>query len=150
MVRAIVMQTLHRMDRLSPLPLTGSSKKSPTTVPLNLQPGEWVRIRSRSEIAQTLTDKGANRGLYFDREMMALCGRTFQVRARVTKIIDEKTGQMIEMTSDCLKLEGAVCSGELSTGRWFCPRDIPSYWRECWLERIDPPAAATRVTVAAR
>jgi hypothetical protein len=32
-----------------------------------------------------------------------------------------------------------VCSGEWSTQRWFCPRAIYPYWRECWLERVQPP-----------
>ena len=72
-----------------------------------------------------LTDKGANRGLWFDREMMAFCGKVFRVHARVTQIIDERTGEMISLTSDCIMLENGVCSGELSTGRWFCPvRDL--------------------------
>ena len=72
--------------------------------------------------------------------MLARCGDVFQVRRRIERLIDERTGAMIELKSDCISLEGGVCSGELSTGRWFCPREIYSYWRECWLERVDPPA----------
>ena len=31
---------------------------------------------------------------------------------------------MLKIPKDCIILEGAVCSGERSTGRWFCPREI--------------------------
>jgi hypothetical protein len=51
----------------------------------------------------------------------------------VERIIDERTGQMIEISSDCLILDGVVCSGEHSSGHWFCPRAIYPYWREAWL-----------------
>jgi hypothetical protein len=40
--------------------------------------------------------------------------------------------------SDCVTLEGVVCSGERSLRRWFCPRAIYPYWRECWLRRVEP------------
>jgi hypothetical protein len=141
MSRAAVMQPLHRLRWLPSPPLKGPSSKSPSTTPLGLQPGEWVRVKSPDEIRETLTDRGANRGLWFDREMLAFAGRVFRVRARITRIIDERTGAMIELTSDCIALEDVVCSGELSTGRFFCPREIYSYWRECWLERVDAPIA---------
>jgi hypothetical protein len=141
MSRAAVMQPLHRLRWLPMPPLKGPSSKSPSTPPLGLQPGEWVRVKSPDQIRETLTDRGANRGLWFDREMLAFAGKVFRVRARITRIIDERSGAMIELTSDCIVLEDVVCSGELSTGRFFCPRAIYSYWRECWLERVDVPVA---------
>ena len=66
------------------------------------------------------------------------CGQVFQVRQRITRLIDERTGQMIHLSSDCVTLDGAVCSGRNSLGRWFCPRAIFPYWREGWLERVVP------------
>ena len=144
MSRAAVVQPLHRLNLLPMPPIKGTSAKSPQPPPLDLQPGEWVRVKSRAEIQQMLTDKGTNRGLWFDREMMAFCGQVLQVRGRVDRIIEEPTGKMIELTTDCIKLEKGWCSGEYSTGRWFCPREIYSYFRECWLERVDgPPPSAT-------
>jgi hypothetical protein len=145
MSRAAVMQPAQRLSLLPSPPLKGPAARSPKAELLDLQPGEWVRVKSRDEIQRTLTDKGTNRGLWFDREMMALCGKVFRVRGRVARIIDEPTGKMIELTSDCIKLEGGVCSGERSVGRWFCPREIYSYFRECWLERVDAPVGATEV-----
>jgi hypothetical protein len=45
---------------------------------------------------------------------------------------------MIELKkAGCVTLEGVVCSGQRSLRRWFCPRQIYSYWRECWLRRVE-------------
>ena len=104
---------------------------------LELQPGDVVQVRRPSEIAATLDKDGLNRGLSFDREMLPYCGRTFWVKDRVRRIIDDKTGRMLNLPKDCLILDGAVCSGERSTGRWFCPRQIYPYWREAWLRRVE-------------
>jgi len=140
MGRAIVYETRNKAGRLPNPPLRGSSASSPQLPTLGLQPGDWVRVKSAAEIEVTLNDKGKNRGLWFDREMMPFCGQLFQVRRRVNRLVDETSGALIELTSDCVTLDGAVCSGELSTGRWMCPRAIYPYWREGWLERVDGPS----------
>jgi hypothetical protein len=105
--------------------------------PLDLRPGDVVRVKSKREIAPFVDETGGNRGLSFDWEMVPHCGRTYRVQDRVQRIIDENTGRMIEMKRDCLILEGVACSGDLSDGRWFCPRAIYPYWREAWLERVE-------------
>ena len=108
---------------------------APKTAPLGLKPGDRVRVKPREQIAKTLNERGFNRGLWFDREMLPFCGGSFQVRRRITQFINEATGEMIKLKSDCLTLDGVVCSGEYSSSRWFCPRAIHPYWRESWLER---------------
>ncbi len=105
--------------------------------PVGLRPGELVRIRSKEEIAQTLTPESKNRGLWFDREMLVYCGKTARVQAKVERFVNEKTGRLVELASDCYILEGVICTSDQSDGRWFCPREIYSWWRECWLERLD-------------
>jgi hypothetical protein len=105
---------------------------------LDLEPGELVRIKSKAEIEATLDAKGLNRGLSFDPEEMApYCGRVVRVRASVTKIIDEMTGEMRHMKQPCITLEGVVCQSSYARCRLNCPRAIPSYWRELWLERVE-------------
>jgi hypothetical protein len=101
-------------------------------------------VRSKEQILATLLPTGTNRGMWFDREMAPFCGRKFRVEQRITRFIDDikHTGRMVELRTDAVTLEGVVCSGELSTLRWFCPRQITPYWRECWLERTDPPVNA--------
>jgi hypothetical protein len=140
MARALAMEVAHRLGLLKALPLHGPGSKAPATEPLDLQPGELVEVRSPAEIEATLDDRGFNRGLSFDREMLPYCGQTLRVKARVDQIIDETTGRMLRIPRDCIILEGPVCSGECSTGRWFCPREIYPYWREAWLRRVKGPA----------
>lgn len=114
--------------------------KTPTGT-LGLKPGERVRIKSHEEILATLDERNFNRGMRFDEEMVPYCGKSYTVARRVDRLIHEKNGEMIDMKSPCIILEGVVCRSELSACRLFCPRAIPSYWREIWLERLDEPAA---------
>jgi hypothetical protein len=137
MIRAFVMEVAHRLGVLRGLPLHGPEPESPPTETLDLQPGELVQVRSPAEIKATLDDKGFNRGLSFDREMLPYCGQTLRVKARVERLIDETTGRMLKIPKDCIILDGPVCSGECSTGRWFCPREIYPFWREAWLRRVE-------------
>jgi hypothetical protein len=105
---------------------------------LDLMPGELVRVKLKSEIEKTINDKGLNRGLSFDPEEMApYCGRVFRVQRSVTKILDEMSGKMIPMKQPCIILEGVVCNAEYARCRLNCPRAIPAYWRELWLERVE-------------
>jgi len=105
---------------------------------LDLRAGELVRIKSKKEIEATLDEKQHNRGLFFEGEMARHCGRIVRVRGRVQRLVDEHTGELVEIKSDCIMLEGVVCQGDYHL---FCPRGIYSFWREIWLERVDDPAA---------
>jgi len=133
--------------RLAPLGLrrypqvSGRLLKTPTAS-LGLQAGERVRIKDKAAIVETLDRRNKNRGLVFDVEMVPYCGREFVVRERVQRLIDERTGKMIDLPRDCIMLEGVICSGHLSRERLFCPRSIPPYWREIWLERVEAPRPA--------
>ncbi len=55
----------------------------------------------------------------------------------MTKIINERTGKMQEMKNPCIILDSVVCKARYSDCRMFCPREIYSWWREIWLERVD-------------
>ena len=113
----------------------GTLQETPTRR-LDLQPGERVRVRSREEILATLNTRRRNRGLWFDVEMVPYCGGEYRVLRRVTHIIHEPSGKMMQLPGDCVILEGVVCQGCLSRNRLFCPRSIYPYWREIWLERV--------------
>jgi hypothetical protein len=102
---------------------------------LDLQPGELVQVRSKSEIEQTINDQGKNRGLSFTREMAPYCGKTFRVLCRVERIINERTGALLRLPNPCVVLEDVICDGCLSQSRLFCPRSIYPFWREIWLRR---------------
>jgi hypothetical protein len=139
MTRAVWMEPRAKLKLLKEPPVTGKAATAPQIEPLGLQPGEWVQVKSVEEIQATLNDKGRNRGLYFDREMVPFCGKTFRVRKRIARFVDERSREMIRLKNDCVTLEGAICSGEWSLARWFCPRAIFPYWRECWLKRVPAP-----------
>jgi hypothetical protein len=110
--------------------------KTPRT-DLNLKSGDLVEVRSRDEIIQTLNAGLRNRGLWFDVEQLAFCGHRFRVLRKVEKILNEKTGRMMKMPNPCVILEGATCSGNISTCRMFCPRAVYPFWHEVWLKRVD-------------
>jgi hypothetical protein len=136
MLRAVGAEAARKLHITPRVPLRGNQRKSPAEPALRLQPGELVRVKSKAEIARTLSPDGKNRGLWFDREMIEYCGGAYRIRQRVNHFIDERSAEMVQLKSDCVTLEGAVCSGEYSTSRWFCPRAIYPYWREAWLERV--------------
>jgi hypothetical protein len=105
---------------------------------LDLQPGEWVRVRPKKEIMQTLNRQSRNRGLWFDVEMVPFCDKgNYRVLRRVDRIINEKTGEMMELPNPCIILDGVTCSGNYSMQRMFSRRHEYIYWREIWLRRVD-------------
>jgi len=120
------------------LNLPGTQTRTPTER-LDLKPGEWVEVKDVEEIRNTLDPAQKNRGLYFDLEMTPYCGTKQRVRSRVNRIIDEKTGKMLNIPGSCVILEGAVCSGRYHLS---CPRAIFPYWREIWLKRLEEPGVA--------
>jgi len=104
---------------------------------LGLQAGEWVEVRPSEEILRTVNVGRRNRGLSFDPEMAPYCGKRYRVAARITRIIHERTGEMLEFKNPCIVLDGAVCKAQYSHRRLLCPREITPYWREAWLKRVD-------------
>ena len=110
---------------------------------LGLQVGELVQVRSYEEILETIDQKGHNRGMVWDGEMVPFCGGTYRVLQRVNRIIDEKTGRMLNMKNECIQLDGVTCQACYAKYRKFCPRGIFPYWREIWLQRADSDAPGT-------
>jgi len=107
---------------------------------LNLQPGETVRVKSHEQILATVTTMHRNRGMFWDAELVPYCGGEYKVLKRVTKIIDERTGEMLEMKTPSIILDSVVCQARYSDCRLLCPRAMYPYWREIWLERTDGAA----------
>lgn len=112
-------------------------RRTPTAT-LNLQPGELVRVKSYDDILMTVDRRNNNRGLYFDAELVPYCGGTYRVKARVQKFLNEKTGRLSELKTPAVILENVWCRSRYSACRMNCPRSIHSWWRESWLERVDP------------
>ncbi len=103
----------------------------------DLQPGELVRVRTKREIEDTLSIGRRNRGLWFDGEMLRYCGGYYRVAARIERLIDERSGRLIALKTPSVTLEGISASGEYLA---LCPQNETIFWREIWLERVEPPA----------
>jgi hypothetical protein len=110
--------------------VTGSRQKT-ETLSLDLQPGEWVEKKSRSEIEETLDVSGKNKGLLFTPPMLPYCGKRYRVANRLQKMILEENGRMIQL-KDTVVLEGVTCQA------WGCQRSNLQFWREIWLRRVEP------------
>jgi hypothetical protein len=109
-----------------------SDRKADKSPPLDLQPGDIVRVKSKPEIEKTLT-KSKNLGLWFDVEMHRYCGGEFRVAGRVQTMISEENGSMLTLKNPCIMLEGTIGTGEY---QGLCPQCDLIYWREVWLERL--------------
>lgn len=107
------------------------------SVRLELKPGEWVRVKSHEEILATTDQDMKNRGMVFHAEMVPYCGGTYRVAKRVGRMINEKTGELVVLKNECVVLEGVGCVGRY-TKPLYCPRGMFPYWREIWLERVEP------------
>jgi len=132
---------LGRLARAQPPCFPTASADPPA--PLNLRPGEFVKVRSAAEITPTLA---GNRGPTFEPEMLHQCGRSHRVLARVNRIIDERNGKMLKLRNDCVVLDGITCNGLSYKERLFCPRASYYFWREAWLERASEPPGPTAPT----
>lgn len=113
-------------------------KSAASTTVLNLKPGEFVRVKPFEEILATLGKDGSHRGLMFDAELVPYCGKVFRVMTRVERFVDESCGEMRTLKTPAVILDGVVCQSKYSGQRMFCPREIFSWWREAWLERVEP------------
>jgi hypothetical protein len=99
---------------------------------LNLQPGDLVRVKSLSQIKQTLDSAGKHQNLLFAPTMLSFCGQVLRVQDRVENIVLEATTRQRKI-KDTVLLEGATCDGVCHR---LCPRQSFLFWRECWLERV--------------
>jgi hypothetical protein len=133
MVLPLVQKCLRKFPGYAP---RGNLRRTPSGS-LNLQPGEWIEVRPKTEILATLDEKGCNRGLRFSDVLYRFCGKRYRVRSRVDQIILEGHGKMLAM-KNTVTLEGVdcVCSGVAFGG---CPRGEVAYWREIWLRRVEGP-----------
>jgi len=120
--------------------LRGPHQRTPT-VSLNLEPGEIVQVKNRAQIVATLDRLRRNRGLGICYEMTRCCGGEAEVRGRLDRVIDEKTGKMREVCNTVTlrnvrsKMttlgDECLCFDVLGD----CPRGELMHWREIWLER---------------
>jgi hypothetical protein len=124
--------TIRRIFSRAQSPVPSGKASKPSGVPLNLQSGEWVQVKSREEIAATLSSGSRLRGLGFSPDMIPFCGKRFRVASRVERMILEWTGELKQLR-DTVALDLVHCDGSSCRG---CPRNCFFLWREDWLTRV--------------
>ena len=129
--KAVVLPSWRKFIKI-PQP-QGVLKETPVEQ-LNLEPGELVEIRPFNEILHTLNSKGKNKGLKFTLDMKQYCGKKFRVRNKVANMIQEETGDMLEIKNTVI-LEDVICTYPYRFAG--CPRSEFHYWREIWLKRVN-------------
>jgi hypothetical protein len=100
---------------------------------LNLQPGDWVEVRSEEEILAMLDKNRKYKGLGWMAGMSKHCGKRYRVFKRLETILLESTGEYRKVKNTVL-LEGVICDGSPFNG---CDRSCFFYWREAWLNRAE-------------
>lgn len=128
----------NRFSRLlgrSSKPLAPASRAATT----RLKTGELVRVRSEEEIRATLNHWKQLKGCTFMPEMAPYCGTTQRVFKVMGRFVDERDLQ-VKRCKGIVLLEGLHCQGTAEFGP--CDRSCLYFWREEWLEKLDPGAGA--------
>lgn len=140
-LQIIVMVLQNKLRALFGLPRIGSvhGPSGPhSRGDLDLRAGEYVKVRSTEEISHTVGPSGRNRGLLFEPDMTAYVGGIFEVEFRIEKMISEETGEMVRL-ANTVALKNVRCEGLCAKN---CPRGQAHFWREAWVERINPAVHA--------
>lgn len=105
---------------------------------MSLRAGDWVEVRSQSEILATLDEGGRLDSLPFMPEMLQYCGRRFRVWKRAHKTCDTATHTGGRRMSAAVHLEELRCDGSAHRG---CDSACLLFWKEAWLRPIAGPDA---------
>jgi hypothetical protein len=95
--------------------------------------GDWVEVKSKAEILETLDSKGQLEGMPFMPQMFSFCGKRFQVFARAHKTCDtvkEFKGRRLNAT---VHLAGLRCDGKAYGG---CQAGCVLFWKNVWLRKV--------------
>lgn len=101
---------------------------------LGLKAGEWVEVRSKSEVLATLDKNGRLDELPFMPQMLSYCGQKLRVRKRAHKVCDTVNGTGGRRLSNAVILEDVRCDGQAFGG---CEMKCTIIWKEAWLKRVD-------------
>lgn len=94
-----------------------------------------MEVRPFNEIRSTLDERGELEKLPFMPEMLAYCGRRFEVWKRAHKTCDEAAGGALRSLRSTVHLKEARCNGTAHAG---CDAGCLLFWKEQWLKRVEP------------
>jgi len=103
-----------------------------------LKSGDYVQVKSASEIAATLSPDGTLDHLPFMPEMLDYCGRRFRVLRRAEKACVEISPMRYMFNefhhNNVVILDTLRCSGSDHEG---CGRGCILFWKTAWLQKVD-------------
>jgi hypothetical protein len=94
--------------------------------------GDWVEVRSKEEILRTLDGEGRIDGMPFMPEMLAFCGKRFQVHKRAHKTCDTVFPVRGRRVDRAVHLD-TRCEGSAHGG---CQAGCLIFWKDAWLKRV--------------
>lgn len=113
--------------------------------------GDWVIVRSPSEILSSLDTDGTLNGLPFMPEMADWCGKRFRVERRAEKTCVDVAPPLFPNRrfggNHVVFLEGPRCDGRSHDG---CKRGCKIFWNEAWLRPARSGERATATSSSGR
>lgn len=97
-----------------------------------LRVGDWVEVRGRAEILNTLDNNGQLDGMPFMPEMFGFCGKRFQVYKRAHKTCDTVFPVRGRRVHQAIHLD-TRCDGSAHDG---CQASCLIFWKEAWLRPL--------------
>ena len=98
---------------------------------------EWVEVRSKREILETLDKNGRLDGMPFMPQMFAYCGKRLKVYKSAHKTCDHVYTVKSRSLGDAVHLD-LRCDGHAYGG---CQHKCLLFWKEAWLRPVSPDAA---------
>lgn len=105
------------------------------TAAVDFAKGDQVRVRSRAEITSTLDPFKELKGCAFLPQMYQYCGTQQRVLRSMQRFMDERDYKLKKVHGVVL-LENIMCNGTATFGA--CDRCCFLFWREEWLEPLEP------------
>jgi hypothetical protein len=101
--------------------------------------GEWVEVRSKQEILQTLDESGRLDGMPFMPQMFEYCGKRFKVHKSAHKTCDHVYTVASRSIGDAVHLN-LRCDGQAYGG---CEHRCLLFWKEAWLKPVSTDGSLT-------
>ena len=100
---------------------------------MTMRANEWVEVRSKQEILQTLDENGRLDGMPFMPQMFQYCGRRFSVYKSAHKTCDPAHTINSRQVANAVHLN-LRCDGQAYGG---CQAGCRLFWKAAWLKSID-------------
>ena len=106
---------------------------------MKLRAGDWVEVRSKEEILQTLDKQGQLEHVPFMPQMFKFCGQRFKVYKSAHKTCDTVNPIRSLRVADAVHLD-LRCDGEAYGG---CQAGCLIFWKTAWLKHVEENGQST-------